>query len=1008
MDLQTLISTILFSFIFLLIMVHFYIHGSRRGRLCDKIPGPKWYPIIGNALDVMVPLEDLWNFFRRSSRNYYPVFKLWLGFWPIINIRHADDVEILLSSNKNIKKSLFYDYLHPWLHDGLLTSTGNKWRSRRKILTPAFHLHNLHEYMGSITDHTDRMITKIKSEIKSDDGVIKELLPLLTTFTLSTICESAMGATAIENDPAQKTYKQSVYEIGEIFYYRAVRPWLKSDWIFNLTAKGREQAKSLKILHGFSDKIIKEREKYHEETNGKYLNDFISDGINSSLQTEEKVKRKRLAFLDLLIAASKRGLGVDDRGIREEVDTFVFEGHDTTAMGMFFAILLLAEHKDIQARAREEIDAVLKESNGKISVDEVQKFTYLECCIKESLRLYPSVPIIAREIQEDLQLKNCFVPKGALVNIHIVDTHRDPNFWPRPNIFDPDRFSSDRIEKRHPFSYIPFSGGPRNCIGQKFAMLELKTLIAGLLHNFYLEPQEIAANISILPDLVIRAAHPVFVKFVPIVLKRSPRIVFYLEKIPGPKTIPIIGNALDFLVTPDQLWDTVRSMNDNYYPIYRVWSLKNGVINIRHPDDIEVLLSSSKNISKSMIYFFLYPWFGTGLLTSTGSKWQKRRKILTPAFHFNVLREFSGIFDQEARRMVKDLQFHGQIALDLVPFITKYTLNAICETAMGTSLEGQKSSMDNFQKIYRKAIHDLGNLMLHRLLRPWLHPNFSFHLSPSSRLQSKCLDIVRGFSKKIIGERKKYHEDTQGIHLKELNETNVTEVDKEYTRKKRLAMLDLLIAAMRNGHIDEDGIWEEVDTFMFEGHDTTAMGICFTLLLLAEHNEIQERVRQEFDDVIKSNDGQIGITELQKLSYLERCIKEALRLYPSVPFISRNITDDMQLKKYFIPKDTMAHIHIYDLHRDPNFWPDPLRYDPDRFLPENIQGRHPFSYVPFSAGPRNCIGQKFAMLELKAIIGHLIHNFYLEPIDLAGEIRMLPDLVLRPKNSARIKLTPRQ
>ncbi|KAK0073592.1 hypothetical protein PV326_013263, partial [Microctonus aethiopoides] len=225
---------------------------------------------------------------------------------------------------------------------------------------------------------------------------------------------------------------------------------------------------------------------------------------------------------------------------------------------------------------------------------------------------------------------------------------------------------------------------------------------------------------------------------------------------------------------------------------------------------------------------------------------------------------------------------------------------------------------------------------------------------------------------------------------------------------KKLAMLDLLIAAKKNGHIDDDGIWEEVDTFMFEGHDTTAMGLCFTLLLLAEHNDIQQRVRDEIDEALKKCEGHMGITELQQLPYLERCIKEALRLYPSVPFISRQITHDMQLKNHLIPAYVIVNLHIFDLHRDAEFWPDPLRYDPDRFLPERIQGRHPFSYVPFSAGPRNCIGQKFAMMELKAMVGHLIHNFYLEPVDLAKDICILSDLVLRPKNGARVTFIPRQ
>nr|UEN71156.1 cytochrome P450 4AV17 [Meteorus pulchricornis] len=517
MDIQALSTLFLLFFTVALILFHYSVHGTKLGHYIDKIPGPKWYPIVGNAFDILVHLEDLWNFLRRSGRDFYPVNKFWIVNWPIVNIRHPDDVEILLSSNKHITKSVFYDFLHPWLNDGLLTSTGAKWRAGRKIITPAFHLNSLHEYSNNIIEQTERLIANLREESKSGD-VDKELLPLVTHFTLNTICETAMGKTLDENNPEQDSYKRSVYDIGNIFYYRSVRPWLKNNWIFSLTSKGRDQLNALKILHGFTTKIIKEREQYHAETNGKYLEDFsVAMPSSSQPQTLDNKKKRRLAFLDLLIAASKRGLGLDDQGIREEVDTFVFEGHDTTAMSIFFTILLLAEHKGIQSRARDEIDAALKESNGKMSIDVVQQFTYLERCIKESLRLFPSVPAISRKVVEDLQLKHCFLPKGTILNVQIFDVHRDPNFWPRPNVYDPDRFLPERIQGRHPFSYIPFSGGPRNCIGQKFAMLELKILTAGILHNFHLEPLEVTSNIRILPDLVLRAAHPVHVKFIPIV-----------------------------------------------------------------------------------------------------------------------------------------------------------------------------------------------------------------------------------------------------------------------------------------------------------------------------------------------------------------------------------------------------------------------------------------------------------------------------------------------------------
>ncbi|KAL6431895.1 hypothetical protein ACFW04_007376 [Cataglyphis niger] len=170
-------------------------------------------------------------------------------------------------------------------------------------------------------------------------------------------------------------------------------------------------------------------------------------------------------------------------------------------------------------------------------------------------------------------------------------------------------------------------------------------------------------------------------------------------------------------------------------------------------------------------------------------------------------------------------------------------------------------------------------------------------------------------------------------------------------------MLDLLIAASRDHFLTDLDIKEEVDTFMFGGHDTTAMSMTYALLLLAEHKDVQERVRVEVDTVMQENGGKLTTRSLQNLSYLERCLKETLRLYPVVSYILRNMEEDVKLHSYVVPAGTILHLDIFQVHRDPNFWPNPGVFDPDRFLPENIQNRHPYSYLPFSAGSRNCIGE---------------------------------------------------
>ncbi|XP_015606168.1 cytochrome P450 4C1 [Cephus cinctus] len=481
-----------------------------------------------------------------------------------------------------------------------------------------------------------------------------------------------------------------------------------------------------------------------------------------------------------------------------------------------------------------------------------------------------------------------------------------------------------------------------------------------------------------------------------------------INKIPGPKAYPILGNLLAFVVPFEELWHVVRGMNEKYYPIYRIWRFSHSVINIRHPDDIEAIIANSKHIEKSLIYRFLQPWFGTGLLTSTGRKWQQRRRILTPAFHFNILTEYSKTFIEHAEGLVNSLKAEGEETVkDIVPLITTVTLSSICETAMGTPVQED----EDFQTKFQFAVHKMGAIVVSRVFHPWLFNDWLYKFTPTFRLQTKVLDILHGFSLKIINIRQQYHDATGGKYLNQFStdKKNIDGNEVKDSQRKRLSMLDLLIGVSRNtGQIDLAGIREEVDTFIFEGHDTTSMAICFIIQLLAEHKDIQEKARKEIDEILKQNDGEVTITEIQQFAYLDRCIKESLRLYPSVPFMSRKLSEDLQLKNYLLPAGTSVHIHTFDLHRDPNFWPDPLVFDPDRFLPEKIQGRHPFCYLPFSGGPRNCIGQKFAMLELKAIIGLLLHNFYLEAIDRPSETRFLPDLILRPAHPIRVRFVTRR
>ncbi|NP_001165985.1 cytochrome P450 4AB4 precursor [Nasonia vitripennis] len=493
---------------------HYYTRCGRVAKLTENIPGVRAWPIVGSLPGLMKSQDELWPIFRKMSNDYYPTYKFWTTHEVVINIRHPDDIEILLSSVQHLEKSTAYKLLHPWLKTGLLTSAGNKWQARRKILTPAFHFNVLKKYMDIIVENSERMVRSLKT--KASDGPIIDLLQFSTNYTLNVICETAMGTSLHGMEEFQEKYRNAIHKMGDVLIYRIARPWFRKESTFKWTQKGQEQTAALKVLHGFSEKIISERKEYHDQTKYNYLNQFMTDEVNDEEDNEiYGIRKKRLAMLDLLISLFRNGQ-IDDEGIQEEVDTFIFEGHDTAAMGLSFALLLLAEHTDSQSRARDEVKEMFNKSGGKMGYSEIQQLQYLEMCIKESLRLYPSVPFISRQLKKDLQLKHYLIPSGAIMHVHIYDLHRDANFWPEPEKYDPERFSPDSIRNRHPFSYIPFSAGPRNCIGQRFAMMELKASIAHLLHHFILEPIDYAHEVPIRSDLVIRPARPIRIKFVPI------------------------------------------------------------------------------------------------------------------------------------------------------------------------------------------------------------------------------------------------------------------------------------------------------------------------------------------------------------------------------------------------------------------------------------------------------------------------------------------------------------
>ena len=193
-----------------------------------------------------------------------------------------------------------------------------------------------------------------------------------------------------------------------------------------------------------------------------------------------------------------------------------------------------------------------------------------------------------------------------------------------------------------------------------------------------------------------------------------------------------------------------------------------------------------------------------------------------------------------------------------------------------------------------------------------------------------------------------------------------------------------------------------------QGHDTTTSGISFVLYNLAKYPDIQQKVFEEISTLGEDVHKTLTMQDLNNLRYLELVIKESLRLYPSAPFIGRKITEEVTLGDVIIPEGTTMMISPFFLGRSPKIYQNPLNFDPSRFDVEtNNERSNPFAYVPFSAGPRNCIGQKFAMLEMKSLTSKIIRNFQLSIKKENEELDLISELILRPENGIVLCATSR-
>ncbi|NWI69530.1 CP4B1 protein, partial [Todus mexicanus] len=458
-----------------------------------------------------------------------------------------------------------------------------------------------------------------------------------------------------------------------------------------------------------------------------------------------------------------------------------------------------------------------------------------------------------------------------------------------------------------------------------------------------------------------------------------------MEAFPGPPKHWLYGH--NHLITVDKALDQIVSWGEEYpYAFPRWFGPVFPSLVVHHPEYAKSLLGQTDQ-KPNIPYKFVSPWIGQGLLVLNGTKWFQHRKLLTPAFHYDVLKSYVALMSESVKVMLDKWEKKTERkSVELFQDVSLMTLDSIMKCAFSYNANCQTQSNSDY---YIKAIYDLSYYVSDRIRNFSYKDVFYNFTRKSCEFQDAC-KLAHAHTDKVIKERKMFLS---------------SEKEPDKTQKRHLDFLDILLCAKdANGvGLSDEDLRAEVDTFMFEGHDTTASGISWLFYCLSLHPEYQQRCREEIQGILGDRDT-IEWEDLGKMTYTTMCIKESLRLFPPVPSVSRYLSKPVTFfDGRILPAGCNAGLNIFALHRNRDVWKDPEIYDPLRFSPENSAQRHSHAFLPFSAGSRNCIGQQFAMNEMKVALALTLLRFELYPDPSKPPIPM-QQLILRSQNGIHLHL----
>uniref|UniRef100_A0A8C0BQX8 unspecific monooxygenase n=1 Tax=Buteo japonicus TaxID=224669 RepID=A0A8C0BQX8_9AVES len=456
--------------------------------------------------------------------------------------------------------------------------------------------------------------------------------------------------------------------------------------------------------------------------------------------------------------------------------------------------------------------------------------------------------------------------------------------------------------------------------------------------------------------------------------------------IPGPRPLPFFGTCLAYRK------GFLEFDNECFKKYGEVWGIYDGrqpVLAVTDPQIIKsVLVKECYSTFTNRRHVELAGVLNNAISLAEDEQWKRIRTVLSPTFTSGKLKEMFPIMKHYGEALVKNVQkrVEKDNALSVKDIFGSYSMDVVTSTSFGVNIDSMNNPKDPFVREMQKLV------------------KFDF-FDPLFILIFVCPFLVPLLAKMNVSF---FPRDAVNFFMRSLSK--IKQDREKEAHKGRVDFLQLMIESQNStSHktLTDSEILSQAFIFIFAGYEPTSSALCFLAYELATHPDVQQKLLEEIDTVLP-NKAPLTYEAMMQLEYLDMAVNETLRLFPLGGRLERTCKKDVEIKGVTIPKGTVVTIPVHTLHYNPKYWPNPEEFRPERFSKENKDTIDPYMYLPFGAGPRNCIGMRFALLTLKVAITIILQHFTFQTCkETQIPLKLSSQGFLRPEKPIILKLVPR-